>query len=56
MASCKQLSASLARIAREAEDVTFLKLEVVGHEDSRKLAQELGVHQFPRTNTTSTVN
>lgn len=47
MASCKQLSASLARIAREAEDVTFLKLEVVGHEDSRKLAQELGVHQFP---------
>jgi hypothetical protein len=47
MASCKQLSASLARIAREAEDVTFLQLDVVGHEDARALAKELGVHQFP---------
>jgi hypothetical protein len=47
MASCKQLSASLARIAREAQDVSFLKLEVVGHPDSRALANELGVHQFP---------
>ena len=47
MESCRNLSASLARIAREAEDVTFLKIEVVGHEDARALARDLGVKQFP---------
>ena len=47
MESCRQLSASLARIAREAKDVTFCSINVVGHEDSRALARELGVQQFP---------
>jgi len=47
MYSCKQLSASLARIAREANDVTFLRLEVVGNESARTLAKELGAHAFP---------
>ena len=44
---CTQLSASLARIAREADDVTFLKVEVVGDEEARTLAHELNVRKFP---------
>jgi hypothetical protein len=47
MYSCKQLSSSLSRIAREAQDVTFLKLEIVGHDEARRLAHDLGAKQFP---------
>jgi len=47
MFSCKQLSASLARIAREAKDVTFLRIEIVGNSGARALAKELGVSAFP---------
>mmetsp|Transcript_5529 Transcript_5529/g.14013 ORF Transcript_5529/g.14013 Transcript_5529/m.14013 type:complete len:377 (-) Transcript_5529:389-1519(-) len=45
MDQCRQLSASLARIAREADGVTFLKVEVDA--DSRVLSQELNVRKFP---------
>jgi hypothetical protein len=47
MEQCRVLSASLARITREASDVTFCKVEVIGEEDSRKLAQSLNVRTFP---------
>ena len=56
MASCKQLSASLARIAREAEDVTFLKLDVVGHEARERSPRTSACTSSRRTSTTSTVN
>uniref|UniRef100_A0A7S0S886 Thioredoxin domain-containing protein n=1 Tax=Mantoniella antarctica TaxID=81844 RepID=A0A7S0S886_9CHLO len=44
---CKQLSSSLSRIAREADEVAFLKVEIVGDNDARALAKELGVTTYP---------
>lgn len=45
--ACKQLSSSLSRIAREADDVAFLKVEVIGDNAARHLAHDLGVTQYP---------
>lgn len=44
---CRQLSSSLARIAREADDVTFLKVEIVGDNSAREVAHQLGVTRYP---------
>jgi hypothetical protein len=43
---CRQLSSSLSRIAREADDVAFLKVEAdMG--GGRDVAQQLGVTRYP---------
>lgn len=44
---CRQLSASLARIAREADNVVFLRVEVLESGETRKIAQELNITNFP---------
>ena len=44
---CRQLSSSLARIAREADDVTFLKVEIVGDNSAREVAHQLGATKYP---------
>lgn len=44
---CRQLSSSLARIAREADDVAFLKVEIVGDNSARDVAHQLGVTRYP---------
>ena len=44
---CKQLSSSLSRIAREADDVAFLKVEIVGDNAAREVAHQLGVTKYP---------
>ena len=45
--SCKQLSASLSRIAREADEVAFLRIQVTESGAARDLAHGLGVYRFP---------
>lgn len=45
--SCKFLSNSLARMAREADDVSFVTIEVVGDDNARRLSTEFNVHTFP---------
>ena len=47
MEDCRQLSSSLSRIAREADDVAFLKVEVVGDNSAREVAHQLGVTRYP---------
>ena len=47
MAACRQLSNSLARVAREAPEVTFVALEGDANADARALSGELGVKHFP---------
>ena len=44
---CRQLSTSLARIAREADNVVFLRVEVLESGETRKIAQELNITNFP---------
>ena len=44
---CRQLSASLARIAREADNVVFLRVEVLESGDTRQIAKELNITKFP---------
>lgn len=44
---CRQLSSSLSRIAREADDVAFLKVEIVGDDSARDVAHQLGVTRYP---------
>jgi len=45
--TCKYLSNSLARMALETDNVSYVSIEVVGDQDARRLADELGVHTFP---------
>ena len=47
MAACRQLSNSLARVAREAPEVTFIALEGDADAAARALSAELGVKHFP---------
>ena len=47
MAACRALSNSLARVAREAPEVTFVSLEGDADADARALSAELGVKHFP---------
>ena len=47
MEDCRQLSSSLSRIAREADDVAFLKIEIVGDNSAREVAHQLGVTKYP---------
>jgi thiol-disulfide isomerase/thioredoxin len=47
MAACRQLSNSLARVAREAPEVTFVALEGDANADARALSAELGVKHYP---------
>jgi hypothetical protein len=47
MAACRALSDSLARVAREAENVSFVALEGDADAEARALSAELGVTQFP---------
>lgn len=44
---CRQLSASLARIAREADNVVFLRVEVLESGETRQIAKELNITKFP---------
>ena len=47
-AACKEVTASLARIARDCKDVVFVKAEVThSGPEAREIADKLGVHQFP---------
>jgi len=45
--ACRLLSSSLSRIARDATDVSFLKVEVLKGGASRDIAQSLGVTKYP---------
>ena len=47
MAACRQLSNSLARVAREAPEVAFVSLEGDADAAARALSAELGVKHFP---------
>jgi len=47
MEMCKSLSASLARMAADADKVTFLRLDVCGDDEARSLANQLNIHTFP---------
>lgn len=47
MAACRVLSNSLARVAREAPEVTFVSLEGDADAAARALSAELGVKHFP---------
>ena len=44
---CRQLSASLARVAREADNVVFLRVEVLESGETRQIAKELNITKFP---------
>lgn len=45
--ACRTLSSSLARIAREATDVNFLRVEVLEGGAARDVAKALGVTRYP---------
>ena len=45
--ACRTLSSSLARIAREATDVNFLRVEVLEGGRARDVAKALGVTKYP---------
>jgi len=45
--ACRQLTSSLARIAREAENVNFLRVEVTEGGGARDVARTLGVDKYP---------
>ena len=45
--ACRTLSSSLARIAREATDVNFLRVEVLEGGRARDVAKSLGVTKYP---------
>lgn len=45
--ACRTLSSSLSRIAREATDVSFLKVEVLEGGGARDIAKSLGVTKYP---------
>lgn len=45
--ACRQLTSSLARIAREAENVNFLRIEVTEGGGTRDVARTLGVDKYP---------
>ena len=45
--ACRNLSSSLARIAREATDVNFLRVEVLEGGRARDVAKALGVTKYP---------
>jgi len=45
--ACRTLSSSLARIAREATDVNFLRVEVLEGGAARDIAKALGVTKYP---------
>ena len=47
MAPCAALSGTLARVARDATNVTFVSLEGDASAEARALSAELGVSQFP---------
>jgi hypothetical protein len=47
MAPCVEFAASLARLARDSPDVTFVSLEGDATPAARALAEELGVREFP---------
>jgi thiol:disulfide interchange protein len=47
-AACKEVTASLARIARDCKDVIFISAEVThSGPEAREIAEKLGVNQFP---------
>ena len=44
---CRQITASMARIARECPDVTFLECDILSSSGAKNLADKLGVKDFP---------
>merc|ERR1719183_943898 len=44
---CRQITASMARIARECPDVTFLECDILSSSGAKDLADKLGVKDFP---------
>ena len=44
---CRQITSSMARIARECPDVTFLECDVLSSNGAKELADKLGVKDFP---------
>ena len=44
---CRQITSSMARIARECPDVTFLECDVLSSTGAKELADKLGVKDFP---------
>merc|ERR1712216_749076 len=44
---CRQITASMARIARECPDMTFLECDILSSSGAKDLADKLGVKDFP---------
>jgi thiol-disulfide isomerase/thioredoxin len=44
---CRQVTASMARIARECPDVTFLECDILSSSGAKDLADKLGIKDFP---------